>query len=152
MQIRIEDSESSVTPERIAEIEKKISYKLPEDYKRFLLAHNGGHPEPCVFDCRREGEELSGIVAWFLAICDGPHENFMEHYKLFQEGEIKIPDGTVPIARDPGGSLILLGLKEPSRGKVFFWTYHGPAEEPEALYFIADSFDEFLASLHEGDE
>ncbi|WP_158502293.1 SMI1/KNR4 family protein [Vitiosangium sp. GDMCC 1.1324] len=139
-----------MTKERIADFERIIGVELPEQYKRFFLEHNGGSPRPPEFLFQREGEDpQEGIVAWFLAIHDGPHENILRFFKMFQG---RIPADTVSIARDPGGDLILLGIRGPLRGKVFFWTSEletddGTPTEPEMLYHVADSFDEFLKSL-----
>jgi hypothetical protein len=120
MRMEFVDSEQPVTKERIKDIERVVGVELPEQYKKFLLEHNGGSPRSPEFIFRREGEEpQEGIVAWFLAIHDGPHENFLKFFKMFQG---RIPNDTVSIARDPGGELILLGIRGPLHGKVFFWT------------------------------
>jgi cell wall assembly regulator SMI1 len=150
MSFEIVDSEAPVTPERIAEVERLIGVELPTQYKSFLLKHNGGAPVPDRFPYRREGKKpQAGMVAWFLAIYDGKHENLVRNIKAFQG---RIPVDTLPIARDPGGNLILLGLRPPLQGKVFFWTKElesddGTPTEPELLYHVADSFEEFLTSL-----
>jgi cell wall assembly regulator SMI1 len=150
MSVNIVESEAPVTKERIEEVEQTLGIKLPEQYKAFLLKHNGGGPRPSEFLYLREGEEpQEGIVSWFLAIHDGAQENFLDYYRTFQH---RIPKGTLPIARDPGGSLIVLGLEEPLRGKVFFWDKEsepldGSPTEPELLYWVADSFEDFLSSF-----
>jgi cell wall assembly regulator SMI1 len=150
MSVKIVQSKSPVTKERIAEVEQQLGIKLPNSYKAFLLEHNGGSPETPEFLFRREGEEpQQGLAAWFMAIHDGPHNNFLDYFETFQG---RIPTGTLPIAKDPGGNLILLGLEGPLEGKVFFWTkdsepLDGTPTEPEMLYWIADTFDDFIKSL-----
>lgn len=150
MRIEIIESEPPVSPERIAEVEQTLGIKLPEQYKAFLLKHNGGGPRPSGFLYRRDGEEAqAGLASWFLAIHNGPQENFLDYFQTFRH---RIPRDTVPIARDPGGNLILLGLEGSLQGKVFFWDKEsepldGSPTEPELLYWVADSFDDFLKGL-----
>ncbi|HEX5748537.1 MAG TPA: SMI1/KNR4 family protein [Archangium sp.] len=146
----ITESEPPVSKARIQEVERFIGSELPEPYKRFLLKHNGGTPKPCEFLFRsKDKPPRPALLSWFLAIHDGPYENFLEHFKDFKG---RIPDDTVAIARDPGGDLILIGLRDPLRGKIFFWTkklesLDGSPTPPELLHEVADDFDSFLNSL-----
>jgi hypothetical protein len=68
--------------------------------------------------------------------------------------EGRIPPGTIAIAEDPGGDLFLLSVDGDSKGSVFYWDHENePVDEAtdwedfENVYPIADSFEEFLASL-----
>src|SRR5262245_54720898 len=51
---RITDSEQSLTPDDVRAVELRLSVHLPDDYRSFLLAHNGGKPTPAWF---RHGED-----------------------------------------------------------------------------------------------
>ena len=148
--LTIVKQEEKLTPERLKAVEKIIGVNLPEEYRNFLLAHNGGSPRPQAFEYRcGGGPPKLGAVAYFLAIYDGDAENFLDFYETFRG---RIPHDTISVARDPGGNLILLGTRGPNAAKVFFWIKDQEADEDEEpdhsnLCFIAESFKKFLDSL-----
>ena len=58
----------------------------------------------------------------------------------------------IPIADDPGGNAICLGMSGNERGKVYFWDHEMEADEGdeptfENVYLVAESFASFLKSL-----
>ncbi|NJO18450.1 MAG: SMI1/KNR4 family protein [Thioploca sp.] len=149
--MRIIESEKKLALHEIKEVEETLNIQLPEEYKRFLLLYNGGHPQPGKFKYICEDHQNKSLVAWFLAIYEGKAENFLTFFKTYQG---RIPQDTIAIARDPGGNLILLGINGKNRGKVFFWLQDFEVEEDEIpeysnVCLIANSFDEFLNSLFE---
>ncbi len=121
---------------RIDAAEKKLGLRFPETYRDFLMGHNGGRPDDDDF-------ELSS-VRYFLAIDGKPHHD-LEHAWHSYSG--RIPAGLLPIAGDPGGNLILIGLRGKSKGQIYFWD-HEEEGSPEAASFLAASLEDFLASLH----
>ena len=156
MKLKSVYQEHPTTPARIQEAERIIGVALPREYTEYLLSHRGGHPDPDVFRVHWSGQDWAegndiNSVAWMLAIHNGKDENFLDYYKTHKG---RIPDDTVPIARDPGGNLILLGTLGPNKGKVFFWQRDyeiDPGSGQPADYsnvgFVANSFDEFAKSL-----
>ncbi|HEY0004207.1 MAG TPA: SMI1/KNR4 family protein [Pyrinomonadaceae bacterium] len=148
--------EQPTTPEQIREAERRMGVELPEEYKQYLLSHQGGHPDPDVFRVKWSGQDWAkgselNSVAWFLAPHDGKEENLLDYYETHRD---RIPKDTIPIARDPGSNLVLLGISGPNRGKVFFWRREyeaAPWGAQEADYsnvgFVANSFREFIDSL-----
>ncbi len=155
MAVQISRSKPPVAAEEVLRAENTIGESLPEDYKRFLLEHNGGRPVPAGFPIRWNKPELArgaefGMVGDFYAIYEGKPVNLLEG---FRSHGTRIPKGAIAIARDPGGNLILLGLSGEHRGKVFFWLHDMDPEYDETAFenlgVIANSFDEFLQSLLE---
>lgn len=73
------------------------------------------------------------------------------------EGEyFRIPGDTIPIGDDAGSNLILLGIQGKNKGKVFYWFREGEknTDDPnppnyDNVGFIANTFNEFLSSIHE---
>ena len=64
----------------------------------------------------------------------------------------RIPVEMIPVATDPGGNIITLGITSNLRGKVYLWDHEEEVDEGEVpdyrnIYFVADSFQEFLNSL-----
>ena len=151
MEIKISDAEEDLTEENLQQAEKRVDVKFPDEYRKFLLKHNGGSPEPCAFKYTFEEDEPElACVAYFLAIYEGEDENFFDYFETYEE---RIPPQLIPIARDPGGNLILLGVSGKYTGKVYFWLQDFEPDEPDFsnICLVADSFNEFLASLHDPD-
>jgi cell wall assembly regulator SMI1 len=155
MPTRIENSEAPLSEERLREVERDIGLNFPEQYRRFLLAHNGGTPVPAVFDYKIEkGAYTDSIVDWFLAIYDGEHDNFEDSVQVYKSREPRIPNNFIPIAHDPGGNLICISASGGDLGAVYFWDHEREADRGETpsyanVHLIADSFDEFLAGLRD---
>jgi len=158
MNIKIIDELHPTNLDQLREVEKIIGVELPEEYKQFLLSHNGGYPEPNVFRVQwsgqywAEGNEINSI-AWFLAVYDGKDMNFVDFYETHKD---RIPKDTVAIADDPGSNLILLGTSGPNKGKVFFWQrdyevdfQNGEVPDYSNVGFVSNSFNEFIDSLFE---
>jgi hypothetical protein len=64
-----------------------------------------------------------------------------------------------PISYDSFGNLILIAIKNADRGKIYFWDHEMEADPNQGevpdysnLTLIADSFDEFINSLHDFEE
>lgn len=154
MSIKILNTKESLNRKSIEKVEKTIACKLPDEYKYFLSIHNGGHPEPCYFRIAWSGQEWeenwqTDKIHYFLAVHEGDISNFIEYFKDYKD---RIPTDTVPIAYDPGGNLILLGISGENTGKVFFWLQYFESDEDETpdynnVGFIANSFNEFINTL-----
>jgi SMI1 / KNR4 family (SUKH-1)/Bacterial self-protective colicin-like immunity len=158
------ESKSPATPEMLHEIGQKIGCVLPEQYKAFLLAHNGGRPKPSYFKIQWNNQEWAerwdrDFIHFFLSVSSGKsgkHFDFLDYYETFKG---RIPEDTIAIAYDEGRSLVLLGTGKGNHGKAFFWLgSEEPDEDDEentASYcnvgFVADSFNEFMESLCEGE-
>jgi hypothetical protein len=56
----------------------------------------------------------------------------------------RIPVDLLPIATDPFGNLLLLGMSGPRADKVYFWDHNTGGDD---VTLIANSFDDFLALL-----
>jgi hypothetical protein len=129
--------------------------KLPEDYRNFLLEHNGGIPLKKIFFLK-DGSDAIGVDEFF-GIIKGLNTNFSNLlFKQKYSGD-RVPSNMLPIGRESLGNLILLSVKGPDRGKIYFWDHE--KESPEGvipdysnLTLIADSFEEFFDNLHGEDE
>lgn len=148
----------NLTEEKILEVEERLGTAFPADYRRFLLEHNGGRPSPARFDIvwpdmQACGEDWkTSEVSRFLAIHDGEKANFVMVNEV--DFRKRLPPGTVAIAQDPGGNVILLALDGPLANRVLFWVKDHEAKTGQVPGYdnvgvIADSFDDFLANkLH----
>ncbi len=140
----------------IHKFEKEIGHELPDDYKNFLLAHNGGEPEFYIFS---KNNELGKIVlnTFYGLNIDDDYDDLLNVYHSLKD---RIPSQFIPIGDDPGGNQFLLGISSPYNGKIYFWDHNTELENydftknelPKNLYKLADSFDEFLNQLEEDTE
>ncbi|HBW25596.1 MAG: hypothetical protein A2X70_04485 [Alphaproteobacteria bacterium GWC2_42_16] len=129
-------------------IEQFWQFGLPKDYKIFLLKFNGGVPKKTAFNFK--GKQEGSVLDSFYGIVRG-NDNILLVAKDIGH---RYPSTMLPIADDVFGNRILLSVKGPDRGKVYFWDHEmeaGEGEEPsyDNLTLIADSFDEFINSLHD---
>jgi cell wall assembly regulator SMI1 len=139
------------TEAAIAKFEKDRELTLPPSYKAFLLATNGGVPDDTAFPV--EGMQNTNI--WGLQSFAGigvaePTSELAYGYDMYEGG---IPSGIVPIAGDGMGNYVCLDLRK-GTDRVAFWDkrhFWGSGEWRESdqsdLHHIANSFEEFLASL-----
>lgn len=137
--------------EKIQQLETLISYALPQQYREFLLQHNGGYPENQGF---QDGRVLNYFYGYFPNILN---EFSLQTY-LFTN---RYPQGTMPIASVGGGDRLLLGLTGDLFGKIYYWQHDWESDDEdianalkpnnyfENVTFIANSFNEFLAMLYE---
>lgn len=136
-------------------LEQLWNFGLPRDYKEFLINYNGGNPDPCCFSFKNTPEKGSFIDNLFGVIKD-LNNNLLLNIDLYKN---RIPTNFIPIGDDPGGNLILLSVKTPDRGKVYFWDHEMEADTDQGeiadysnLTLISDSFEEFLNGLHSSEE
>lgn len=131
----------------VVAIEQELGFSLPKDYRAFLLAHNGGRPEPDGFPIEGLDNNPFGMIQVFMGINDEIEScNLNWKYHIFND---RLPDNLLAIACDGGGDLICLSLYGDDAGAVVFWDAHQETDGPsyENVYRIADSFPEFLDSI-----
>ena len=139
---------------QVAKLEKRLTAKLPIEYRNFLLTQNGGIPEP--FFVRIPGHPYIDNVAvgYILGLypkCE-PYESLLHavDHKLPH-----LPNGHLPIAGD--ADIFSISLTE-KPGCIYFWDHEAPECEDEDedgnvrfkmshAMLLAGSFDEFLTRI-----
>lgn len=174
--ITLDDRNEKTDLAAIEALEKMIGFTLPEDYRDFLLQHNGGRivEGGLIFDIwfgnfSTAGKvvDQSGVIE-FLNLSQGDYSIYSD----LRSRSDCYPSGTLPIATDAGGNSILLYLQEPYYGYVFFWYHDGwpgwldiadeelpevpedspdypflPQDSLDYLFLISKSFTEFVETL-----
>ena len=142
----------TISLEKIKQFEKQAEVEFPEDYVEFLANSNGGEPKLSTFEYKlKDGRVWTGGVRVFFGIDVDDWEDIKHYYALYED---RIPKQMLPIANDDGGNLILLALGKQDKGKVYFWDHDEESEDDEPpttdnIYFVANSFTEFLENLKE---
>ena len=140
------DSCETLGESEIARAETILRVVLPAAYKNFLRLHNGGRPHPDSFPIENEQIRTQGKIDFFLCVKDGNLYNLTTWVNRYKT---RVPKELIPVAIDPGGNLICLGVKGQYMEEVFFWDHENEAPEGEQawfknLYLVANSFDEFI--------
>jgi hypothetical protein len=144
MAVTLHQPYGKVTEAQLDAFERKVGIALPDEYRRFLLAHNGGRPEPDAVPVKdRRGRVRLEMIDRFHGIHRGPHGNLEQYHDTFRE---RMPDGYLPIAHDPGGNQFVLSARHADWGKVFFWSHE---DDPANFERVADTFDAFLDAICE---
>jgi hypothetical protein len=151
MKINMSRTGIKISAEELKQFEHEIGYKLTESYRNFLLAYNGGEPEPYHFFIPSWHynasliQELKGIDSESVDL---------DLRKIHDIKKDILPEGFIIIGSDPGGNQILIGLAGENRGKIYFWDHEQqpddrlPAlEDYRNIHFVANSFEEFITSL-----
>ena len=148
--IEVIECESPTNLEEIAKFETLIKAKLPDDYKKFLLKHNGGHPVTNGFKLIEPINEKTNEagISWFYALYNGDVSNITKQFHRTRE---QLPEELIPIGYDSGGETCL-GIAGEYYGQVHYWTTNWSMwkeEDYNYLYLVANSFTEFINKLFE---
>lgn len=125
----------------IDQLEIDLKFKLPTEYRDFVLEFNGGKPIPNKFKISESQEESR--VSFFYGISTDKDFNILRNFALFENVYM---EKYLPIGEDPGGDLICLDVSGENEGKIYFWDHE--VAPPNNLYLVANSFTEFLEKLH----
>lgn len=139
-----------VGSEQVRALENKFGVRLPESYRDFLLAFNGGEPIEGLFPIHGlEDNPVDLIHAFFGVRAEEPTEDLAA---ILQMLEGLTPSGILPIARTAGDDYLCIDLRVESAPVVYwdrrpFWGNNVWREE--YLYPVADTFDDLLGKLRE---
>lgn len=153
----IEDKQPPAPASALATFERTVGHTLPDDYRRFLVACNGGYvggsfwfkgPTP-------EGKVADAGVHHVGGFREEWHFSLPEHRQCYDG---RIPTALVWIMDDPFGNAICIGVDGPYRGLIYFWDHEkepdedwdGKVDSAGNLQLIANSFTDFVAGLLPG--
>lgn len=137
----------AASEEAVAAYEAKLSTPLPNDYRAYLLLHNGSKPSKVDYRMPNEEnwiesvDEMSGL---------GPDDDprSLTHYL---EGDHGIPDGWIPIANSGYGDYTVLSVRSEDYGRIYylFHEVHGydASNRSNGVYPLANSFTEWIDGL-----
>jgi hypothetical protein len=118
--------------------EHRLNLRLPNDYRTFLLANNGGEPTPAWFRHGTGPGDVAEITRLFSLV-----EVETETHDLRRE---LCSDEFIAIGMSSETDRLLLSTASEQRGAVFLNSCHEDAD-PNALIRLADSVQQFLTSL-----
>lgn len=113
-----------VTELDLARFERMNNVELPERYRRFLCEQNGGRPRNGEFPVPGWGVT---VVDFFFGIAT---DDSYDLQKQFDRLDDPRNSELLPIATDPGGWIVYLGVRGPYSGGVYFWDHKDPESRP----------------------
>lgn len=158
MKITFRGYRQQITGKAIEELERQLGCKLPNDYRQFLLKHNGGIPDANCFYVHPDDERTTWIdefcfVDKNLAIPLESAEPYSIAFERFK-WEDKIPSGFMVIGISARDNLVLLAITGKRKGEVWLKIVGDlPIEEDwtklktKHMKRVADSFSAFLDKL-----
>lgn len=143
--INIDKNKTRLDLNKFEKFQSKLDFKLPKEYKDFLLKYNGGTPEPNIY----ENKNISISVQYFYGIDDDLFSSIENKIKVMIN---RMPDAVIPIAEFEGGDVACLVLSKEKYGEIFLWEHDKECEEFYAkninsMKRIAKSFNNFLTLL-----
>ena len=143
------DDVPALTEDSLHALEQKYACRLPDDYRTFMLENNGGFPEPDCVTLKEDSRETASDVFCFFAIGEERAGLSLDwHRETLSD---RLPEQTLPIARDSCGNLWLLCVGGEQAGSVYFWD-HGTYDTFDETVLdnwprVAESFQEFRDGL-----
>ena len=154
------DMKAAPAPEdEVDKLEQRIGHPLPDDYRKFLIACNGGFVGGSLWykGVDPEGDEIEAGLHHIAGFREEPY--------LSINGAIdnlggRIPSDLLYIHDDPFGNAILIGLTGDQKGRIYFWDHEEEAwdddldfgdDDSDGLLLLANSFTEYVAGLTENE-
>lgn len=154
----ISGSGKKLTQGDIFILNKKLSLQIPDDYKKFLLKHNGGEPKEYAIKFNENKFRIGGEELGYFYGLETETENILDALDNLQH---VLPKNLIPIADTPGGNFFLLSVNKGTYGNVFYKNHEiedsfefsdSKEKLPESMLLVANSFGEFLEKLYDPDE
>jgi hypothetical protein len=141
--MRTTEGARPITENEIGEFERRQQVRLPDQYKMFLLASNGGRPERDMVKLVGIKENPVARIHFFFGIGDPEESCDLDwNREVFSD---RIPREFLPIATTEGADKFCLCISGQYQNQIFFWDGYG-GKGPKLLP-VAPTFEEFAAGL-----
>lgn len=148
MNIEFEFSFEPVDKNNIKIFEETYNLNLPDDYKNFLLCHNGGKTVRRRFETN--DKTITSSIMLFLPLSKEKDDELEYFFKKYNLGNI-VPSNFIPIGIDPADSLICMSVSGKDRGSIYFCDMDYFSEDnelkKECIRLITPSFSDFVNTL-----
>ncbi len=144
---RLQDCFEDLIEEDIQALEEDLKFAFPDDFRRFLLRYNAARAaHPIAFHVRNTSRWDCGVnvVGTHGVIADERFADCDIRDTIWRY-EKYLPDGLLPIA-EGYNVFICIGRSAEKHGKIYVCDWGG-GDEADSVYFVADSFAEFLSLL-----
>ncbi|MEH7068416.1 SMI1/KNR4 family protein, partial [Priestia megaterium] len=104
--MKIEKIHESLLVEDLESFERNHNITFPKDYRDFLIEYNGGYPDHSILNI------FYGIGSMY--------DNLEKKLDIFDE---ILEIGFIPIADDPSGNQICIGINKEYLGQIYHWAH-----------------------------
>jgi hypothetical protein len=138
---------ADITEVDLRGIEERYSVQFSEEYRTFMLTHNGGEITPNGFDFEKISD--SSTVRYFYSINHkAEYRNLLKIFEIFVDSG-RLPPNLMPIGTDDFGNLICISTRgDNTFGCIYFWD-HEMEGSKKAISSLAVSFNTFLERIYE---
>jgi hypothetical protein len=135
------DEPHPATSREIEQLEYRLGITFPKTYKEVAAQYQGMTPHPAVFDVGRGTNTINAL----LTIIEDHEWRMYSVMRAYEAVKPHVPSGVYPFASTPGGEYLCFDYRDsPEQPKVILVTVE------MFIYPVADSFTEFMISLHDG--
>ncbi len=130
---------------KISSLENNLKFKLPEEYKIFLLSNNGGFVENRIFHVN----DLDSDILIDVIFGIDTNDKEFDLWYLYEEYADELPEGGLVIGSDTGGNFILMIVDGEDAG-IYYWDhvhFFPISSEEQNTYFVSPSFEIFWVNL-----
>jgi hypothetical protein len=132
--------------------EKDFDVQLPDIYKDLVRLRDGGLLQKDLFYYNYKNDYWRNCVGRFLY---WQKEDSSSYYSsltnLYQDPPEFFPKGLIPFSQDGGGNYLCFDYRNSKENPpIVFW--HHAVEENEGIFYLADSFEEFINNLKDESE
>jgi cell wall assembly regulator SMI1 len=137
------DEPRPATSREIEQLEHWLGITFPKAYKEVVAQYQGMTPQPDVFDVGR-GTNVVNVLLTIIEDNNWPTYSVRSAYEAVKP---HVPVGIYPFANTPGGEYLCFDYRKSSeQPKVTLVTVE------MFIYPVADSFTDFMARLHDGED
>ncbi|MEJ8553224.1 SMI1/KNR4 family protein [Tepidibacter sp. Z1-5] len=154
MNIKFEYTFKSIEVQDIEAFEKKYGFKLPNDYRQFLLLNNGGKTDRRKFDTKDENDNgmIISSIMLFCPLSDEVEFNLEKNYCVYNKEGKLISSKFLPIGIDPVENLICISVEGNNKGATYHCDMAYIEEdgilEMDCIRLISRNFTEFIENLY----
>jgi cell wall assembly regulator SMI1 len=144
---------------KIKKFEKDFGFKLPTEYRDFLLTHNGGAPTDILtYEFKMGSRQSSSTIQVFYGLGGTEWGDLAEAIDTFHVHRRRMPDYLFPFACDGLGNQLCINLDGPRYGEILHWEMEEEVEFDQSkkrwvkdplsnCYKISDSFTNFIRNM-----
>jgi hypothetical protein len=134
-----------IVPADIDEVEKRLGFVFPQEFRDHYLAYNGGRPSKD----RLVHDGGTCVVDAFLPIKYGRPElsTLEQSFRRIKSTRLPLPEYLVQFAIDPGGDYYCFSIRPNEPGAIYLvhMDHHDEFQHPTE--FLSSSLTEFLGRL-----
>ena len=141
--IEIYEQGPSISGEQVDRLEEELDARLSDSYRRFLILHNGGRPDPDVIDIIGADDSPTDVQVFFGIGRAIESSDISWNLALVAD---RLPGlRLLPIACDSGGNLFCLKVVKGIASVVFYFDLN----DRSRLYEVAPDFDSFWEKIRQ---